>query len=99
MKQHSKAGRSAYGAASVRAMEVFVSPRQRLFEDAISLALLPSITGFLLRRAPIRAACTAFFEIVAPGIRGALLCPHYSAEPAASMNLSAMASGEGCPPS
>lgn len=74
MKSRSRAGRSAYGAASVRAMEIFVPPSQRLFEDEIVLALLPALPRFLLHRAAMRAAFTTLFEASAPGIQGALLC-------------------------
>jgi methyltransferase (TIGR00027 family) len=55
-------------------MEMFLPAPQRLFEDEILLALLPSRARFLLRRAAIRAALTALFEASAPGIRGVLLC-------------------------
>lgn len=74
MKGPSKAGRSAYGAASMRAMEAFVPPAQRLFEDQVVLDLLSAPARFLLRRAAIRAAFLSLLEAAAPGVRGALLC-------------------------
>jgi methyltransferase (TIGR00027 family) len=74
MKTPSGAGRSAYGAASVRAMEMFVPGSQRLFDDGIVLHFLPGYAQFLLRRAWLRNMFTALFERGAPGIRGALLC-------------------------
>ena len=69
-----KAGRSAYGAASARAMEMFEAPSLRLFEDELVIDLLPPFARFMLRRAWIRAWFKNWFERQAPGIRGALLC-------------------------
>lgn len=74
MKGRANAGRSAIGAASMRAMEAFVPPPQRLFEDQIILDLLPPSVRLLLPRAAVRAAFVWLLEATAPGIRGALLC-------------------------
>src|SRR5262249_44714845 len=74
MKKHTTGGRSAYGAASMRAMEAFVPAPQQLFEDQIVVDFLPAPARFLLRRAAIRATFVALLEAVAPGVRGALLC-------------------------
>jgi methyltransferase (TIGR00027 family) len=74
MKKPSKAGRSAYGVAATRAMEMFEPPILRLFEDDIVIDLLPGLARFMLRRASIRAWFKNWFERQAPGIRGALLC-------------------------
>ena len=74
MKGQAKLGRSAYGAAAMRAMEAFVPPHQRLFEDQVVLDLLPRAARFLLCRAAFRAAFVSLLEATAPGIRGALLC-------------------------
>lgn len=74
MRSDGKAGRSAYGAAAMKAMEAFVPATHRLFEDTIVLEFLPSFAQFLLRRAAIRAAFVRLLEGGAPGIRGALLC-------------------------
>ena len=74
MSKDSKAGRSAYGAASARAMEMFEPRSLRLFEDQLVVDLLPALARFMLRRAWIRAWFKNWFERQAPGIRGALLC-------------------------
>jgi methyltransferase (TIGR00027 family) len=74
MKGNVEAGRSAYGAASMKATEVFVPERQRLFEDEIVMDFLPRPVQFLLRRSAIRAAFLSRLEASAPGIRGAMLC-------------------------
>ncbi len=68
------AGRSAYGAAMVRATEMFAPAEQRLFEDDIVIDFLPSPARFMVRQAWIRRRFSAAFERGAPGIRGALLC-------------------------
>jgi len=73
-KRHSKAGRSAYGAAAIGAMEAFLPPAQRLFDDQIALDFLPPLARFLLRRAAVRRAFAALMDAGVPGIRGALLC-------------------------
>jgi O-methyltransferase involved in polyketide biosynthesis len=49
-------GRTAHGAAAVRAMESFVAPDQRLFEDDAALGLLSGLSRFLLRNAWFRTA-------------------------------------------
>ena len=74
MSTSSKAGRSAYGAAATRAMEMFEPPHQRLFEDNLIIDLLPPLARFILRRATIRSWFQNWFERQAPGIRGALVC-------------------------
>lgn len=74
MRKHSKAGRSAYGAAAARAMEIFEPPSLRLFEDTLVIGLLPALARFMLRRASVRAWFKNWFERQAPGIQGALLC-------------------------
>src|SRR5580693_2890071 len=55
MKGNAEAGRSAYGAASMKATEAFVPAPQRLFEDKIVMDFLPRPVQFLLRRSAIRA--------------------------------------------
>jgi methyltransferase (TIGR00027 family) len=74
MKRNAEAGRSAYGAASMKATEAFVPAPQRLFEDKIVMDLLPWPVQFLLRRSVIRAVFLSLLEASAPGIRGAMLC-------------------------
>jgi methyltransferase (TIGR00027 family) len=74
MSTHSKAGRSAYGAAAARAMEMFEPPNSRLFDDKLVIDLLPPFARFVLHRAWIRARFQKWFDRQAPGIRGALLC-------------------------
>ncbi len=74
MKKHSKAGRSAYGAAATRGMEMFEPASLRLFEDHLVIDLLPPFARFMLRRASIRAWFKNWFERQAPGIQGVLLC-------------------------
>jgi hypothetical protein len=48
------AGNTAYGAAFMKAMEGFLPPQQRLFEDTITLRLLPPVARAMLRIAPLR---------------------------------------------
>jgi methyltransferase (TIGR00027 family) len=67
-------GCSAYGVASMRAIETFLPAPERLYEDEIVLDFLPSFSRFLLRRTAIRAAFAALLEATAPGVRGALVC-------------------------
>ena len=74
MGKNSKAGRSAYGAAATRAMEMFEPASLRLFEDNLVIDLLPPFARFMLRRASIRSWFKNWFERQAPGIQGALLC-------------------------
>ena len=74
MKRNAEAGRSAYGAASMKATEAFVPAPQRLFEDKIVMDFLPRPVQFLLRRSAIRAVFLSLLEASAPGIRGAMLC-------------------------
>jgi hypothetical protein len=47
MKGNAEAGRSAYGAASMKATEAFVPAPQRLFEDKIVMDFLPRPVQFL----------------------------------------------------
>jgi len=68
------AGRSAYGAAMVRATERFVPVDHRLFEDDIVIDFLPWPARFMIRREWSRSRFSSLFERGAPGIRGALLC-------------------------
>lgn len=74
MQGNAEAGRSAYGAASMKATEAFAPATQRLFEDKIVMDFLPRPVRFLLRRSAIRAAFLSLLEASAPGIRGAMLC-------------------------
>jgi methyltransferase (TIGR00027 family) len=74
MPKQSSAGRSAYGAASIKATEAFVSRAQRLFDDTLILDFLPAAARFAIRRRWIRVPFMALLERDAPGIRGALLC-------------------------
>ena len=74
MSTSPKAGRSAYGAAATRAMEMFEPSNLRLFEDNLVIHLLPSLARFILPRAKIRSWFQNWFDRQAPGIRGALLC-------------------------
>ena len=74
MKGNAEAGRSAYGAASMKVTEAFVPAPQRLFEDKIVMDFLPRPVQFLLRRSAIRAVFLSLLEASAPGIRGAMLC-------------------------
>jgi methyltransferase (TIGR00027 family) len=68
------AGRSAHGAAMMKATELFVPRELRLFEDALLVDLLPWPARFGIRRSWIRDRFLAMLERGAPGIRGALLC-------------------------
>jgi len=74
MAAKTNAGRTAYGAAAIRASEAFVPERQRLFDDPLILSFLPAACRFAIRRRWIREQFLALFERQAPGIRGALLC-------------------------
>ena len=69
-----KRGRSAYGAAAVRAIEVYTPKNQRLFDDALVIDLLPRPARWVIRVNWVRNRFIAFFDRKAPGIRGALLC-------------------------
>jgi methyltransferase (TIGR00027 family) len=74
MNTQSGSGRSAYGAASIRATEMFVPRGSRLFADDLVIDFLPRLTRFMVRRAWVRKQFMALFERGAPGICGALLC-------------------------
>jgi methyltransferase (TIGR00027 family) len=73
MASKTSAGRTAYGAAAIRAAEMFVPEPQRLFDDPLILSFLPAASRFAIRRRWIREWFLALFERQAPGIRGALL--------------------------
>src|SRR5690348_7110314 len=74
MAQRSRAGRSAYGAAMMKAIEGFIPEDQRLFDDPVIIDLLPAPMRFALRRRWLRQRFVAMLDRAAPGIRGALLC-------------------------
>jgi len=74
MTRTSAAGRSAYGAALMKATEMFVPRGRRLFEDAVLIDFLPAPVRFAARRPWIRNRFVALLDRGAPGIRGALLC-------------------------
>ena len=74
MASETQAGRTAYGAASIRAAEMFLPKEQRLFDDPLVIHLLPAASRFMLRRRLLRKTFLNLFESAAPGIRGALLC-------------------------
>jgi methyltransferase (TIGR00027 family) len=74
MKANTKAGRTAYGAALMKATEAFLPAPQRLFDDKIVADFLPRMYRFLLRRTPVRRAFVSLLDAQAPGIRGAVLC-------------------------
>jgi methyltransferase (TIGR00027 family) len=74
MKANAKAGRTAYGAALMKATEAFLPSAQRLFDDKIVIDFLPRMYRFLLRRTPVRKALVSLLDAKAPGIRGAVLC-------------------------
>jgi methyltransferase (TIGR00027 family) len=74
MPQKSRAGRSAYGAAMMKAIEGFTPDDQRLFDDPVVLDLLPAPMRFAIRRHWLRERFGAMLDRAAPGIRGALLC-------------------------
>ena len=70
----SKSGSSAYGAALMKATEMFVPPRQRLFEDPVILSCLPGPLRFAIQRRWFRERFMATLDRGAPGVRGTLLC-------------------------
>ena len=74
MASETRAGRTAFGAAAIRASEMFLPEKSRLFHDALVLDLLPAASRFMLRRRLMRQIFLNLFESAAPGIRGALLC-------------------------
>src|SRR5271165_6206270 len=73
MASKTSAGRTAYGAAAIRAAEAFVPEALRLFDDPLILSFLPAASRFAIRQRWIREQFLALFERQAPGIRGALL--------------------------
>jgi methyltransferase (TIGR00027 family) len=74
MPSRNAAGRTAYGAASIRASETFLPEKLRLFDDPLVTQLLPAPSRFMLRQRFLRQTFLNLFENAAPGIRGALLC-------------------------
>lgn len=74
MPSRDAAGRTAYGAASIRASEMFLPEKVRLFDDPLVIQLLPSPSRFVLRQRFLRRTFLNLFESAAPGTRGALLC-------------------------
>jgi methyltransferase (TIGR00027 family) len=74
MANRKAAGRTAYGAAAIRATEMFLPEKLRLFDDPLVINLLPTPSRFMLRRSFLRRSFLNLFESAAPGIRGALLC-------------------------
>jgi methyltransferase (TIGR00027 family) len=68
------AGRTAYGAAFMKAMEAFAPAKQRLFEDPATLWMLPRVARVLLRTGPLRRALLRFAERSAPGLYGGMVC-------------------------
>jgi Leucine carboxyl methyltransferase len=74
MTQKPNAGRSAYGAAMMKALESFLPTGQRLFDDTLVLEFLPRPLRFSLRSAWVRRQFAAMMDRGAPGIRRAILC-------------------------
>jgi len=68
------AGCTAYGAAFLKAMEAFVSPEQRLFEDGVTRQFLPPVARALLCVGPLRRGLLWMMERSAPGAYGGLVC-------------------------
>jgi len=70
----SNAGRTAYGAAFMKAVEAFTPPAQRLFEDNVTPRLLPSTARGLLRVGPLRRGLLRLLERRVPGLYGGMVC-------------------------
>ena len=58
----------------MRAMEAFVRPEQRLFDDTVTLQLLPPVARALLRARPLRGALQRALEQRVPGLYGGMVC-------------------------
>ena len=69
-----KKGRSADGAAMMRAIEAFVPAQQRLFDDPLILHLLPTLNRFWIQNAWLQRAFASMIDRKTPGIRGSILC-------------------------
>ncbi len=69
-----KAGNTAYGATFMKAIEAFVPAEQRLFEDTITLQLLPPAARALLRAGPLRRGFLRLMERNLPGLYGGMIC-------------------------
>jgi len=50
MAKQPSAGRTAYGAAIIKASESFTPPGKRLFEDPLIIDFLPAFARFAVRR-------------------------------------------------
>jgi len=69
-----KVGRTASGANVIKCAEQFVPAASRLFDDPISLRLLPATVRFLMGWRPSRDWFMGMVEKEAPGTYGGLVC-------------------------